>query len=191
MFMHRTCGRHAPAVSLGILTAIALTLTAQAAPTPDPFVLVAYSNRTGGAPLANGDYDGAAQAVQQSANSALADPQALETFERSKLNWSELPNPPHCVLLDWHRRLIRLRQAEPALHDGRLEGVKTHFDELARWFAMEREGITVACNLADQSQDIPLRTGQHLIVLASELGVKVLNGRVNLPPESVSILKLE
>jgi tetratricopeptide (TPR) repeat protein len=79
MFMHRTCGRHAPAVSLGILTAIALTLTAQAAPTPDPFVLVAYSNRTGGAPLANGDYDGAAQAVQQSANSALADPQALET----------------------------------------------------------------------------------------------------------------
>jgi hypothetical protein len=79
MFMHRNCGRHARAVSLGILTALGYTLTAQAAETATPFVLVAYSNRTGGADLTHGDYGGAAQAVQTRANTALLDPQALDT----------------------------------------------------------------------------------------------------------------
>ena len=69
-------------------------------------------------------------------------PQSDQTFECSKLDWSELPNPPHYKLLDWHQRLIRLRRAEPSLNDGRLEGVKTHFDELARWLVMERDAIT-------------------------------------------------
>ncbi len=122
---------------------------------------------------------------------AIPNPQARETFERSKLNWSELPNPPHCELLDWHRRLIRLRQAEPALHDGRLDCVRTRFDELARWLIMEREDITVACNLADHPQEIPLRNDKQRILLASDPNVNASSGKVNLPPESVAILKLE
>lgn len=122
---------------------------------------------------------------------AVPNPQAPETFERSKLNWSELRNPPHRELLDWHRRLIRLRQAEPALHDGRLDRVKTHFDELARWWVMEREGITVACNLAPQSQRVPLRSGEHRTLLASASDVRAQPEGVDLPPESVAIFGLE
>lgn len=78
MFIHRNTGRRAAAVSLGILTAAALAKLAQAE-TPDPFVLVAYSNRAGGQPLASGNYGNAAQAVQGEGNGALSDPQALDT----------------------------------------------------------------------------------------------------------------
>ena len=121
---------------------------------------------------------------------AVPNPQAPETFKRSKLNWSELPNPPHYQLLDWHQRLIRLRQAEALLTDGRLESVKTHFDEAARWLVMERGAISVACNLAESSQRISLRTGDHRTLLASDPDAQVLNDGVILPPDSVVILKL-
>lgn len=78
MFMHRNCGRHARAVSLGILTATLIS-TARAAQAPAPFVFVAYSNRTGGEGLISGDYGSAVQAVQQSTHAAPPDPQALDT----------------------------------------------------------------------------------------------------------------
>jgi hypothetical protein len=86
MFMHRNRGRHAQAVSLGILTAgIIATATANAnaaaaAEASDPFMFVAYSNRAGGAKLATGDYANAAQAVLgQAASMSASDPQALDT----------------------------------------------------------------------------------------------------------------
>jgi hypothetical protein len=88
MFMHRNRGRHAQAVSLGILTAgIIATATATATATAaaaaeasDPFMFVAYSNRAGGAKLATGDYANAAQAVLgQAASMSASDPQALDT----------------------------------------------------------------------------------------------------------------
>ncbi len=78
MFIHRNSGRRAAAVSLGILTVAAIAPVARAQ-TPDPFVLVAYSNRAGGEPLTSGNYGNAAQAVQSEGNGALADPQALDT----------------------------------------------------------------------------------------------------------------
>ena len=117
-------------------------------------------------------------------------PQARETFERSKLNWSELLQSPHQALLDWHQQLIRLRCAESSLNDGRLDGVKTNHDELARWLVVERDAISVACNFASHSQRIPLRVGTHSTLLASEPRVNAASGSVILPPESVAILKL-
>jgi maltooligosyltrehalose trehalohydrolase len=121
----------------------------------------------------------------------VPNPQLPATFERSKLNWAELPDAPHYQLLDWHQRLIRLRQSEPALKDGKLEGVKTHFDEPARWLVLERGDLTVAVNLANQPQSIPLRLGAHRILLASEPEVRDLNECVLLPAEAVAILKRE
>ena len=64
-------------------------------------------------------------------------------------------------LLAWHRELIRLRRATPALTDGRLDRVRVRFDEAARWLVMERGPLAVACNFAAQPQDVPLRHGQR------------------------------
>jgi maltooligosyltrehalose trehalohydrolase len=119
----------------------------------------------------------------------VPDPQARETFERSKLNWSELPREPHAGLLHWHRQLIQLRQREPALTDGRLDSVQTRFDESARWFVFERGPITVACNLANRPQRVPLRAGKRALLLASERAIQVDDSAVNLPPDAVAVMK--
>jgi hypothetical protein len=80
MFMHRNRGKHAQAVSLGILTTAIIVTAASAAESTDPFVFVAYSNRTGGEKLARGDYGNAAHAVLgQAPSAAMSDPQALDT----------------------------------------------------------------------------------------------------------------
>jgi maltooligosyltrehalose trehalohydrolase len=121
----------------------------------------------------------------------VPDPQAPETFQRSKLRWQELVHPPHAEILEWHRRLIRLRRAEPALSDGRLERVHTRWDEAARWFVLERGPISVACNLAPQPQPVPLRPGNHATLLSAPPGLTAVDGVVALPPDGVAVLKRE
>jgi maltooligosyltrehalose trehalohydrolase len=120
-----------------------------------------------------------------------ADPQARETFEKSKLNWSEIEREPHRELFEWHRQLIQLRRAESALNDGRMDCVKTRFDEVARWLILERGNISVVCNLANGSQQIPLQMKGKRILLASQSNVKIDKEGVILPPESVVIFKSE
>jgi len=45
----------------------------------------------------------------------IPDPQAPETFERSKLDWSERDQMPHAGMLALHRALLHLRRTHPAL----------------------------------------------------------------------------
>jgi maltooligosyltrehalose trehalohydrolase len=118
-----------------------------------------------------------------------ADPQARETFEKSKLNWPESAREPHREMFEWHRQLIRLRCAEPALNDGKMEALKIHFDEPARWLVMERGNIKVACNFENQSQRIPLSSSSPQILLASDRAAKISRDEALMPPESVAILK--
>ncbi|MGO4760592.1 DUF3459 domain-containing protein, partial [Streptomyces sp. 2MCAF27] len=49
----------------------------------------------------------------------VPDPQDPATRLRSCLDWTEPNREPHAELFDWHRRLIALRRAEPALADPR------------------------------------------------------------------------
>ena len=43
------------------------------------------------------------------------DPQAAETFKRSKLNWDLLHRVPHKTMFQFYQTLIKIRQAQPAL----------------------------------------------------------------------------
>ena len=118
-----------------------------------------------------------------------ADPQARETFEQSKLNWPEIARAPHAEILDWHKNLIRLRRNEPDLSDGRMERVLTRFDEARRWLVVERGAVSVACNLSDKSETVPIRAGNYHALLVSETDVKISSDKTLLPPESVAVLK--
>ena len=120
---------------------------------------------------------------------ATSDPQARETFERSKLNWTELVRAPHADLLDWHRQLIRLRRNEPALNDGWLETVRTRYDEQNKWFVIERGPVSMAFNLSDRLQHLPLQPGIYHLLIASDPAVEVVGGTLSMPPDSVVILK--
>lgn len=118
----------------------------------------------------------------------IPDPQAPDTFLRSKLRWDELSREPHAGLLEWHRQLIRLRQREPALLDDRLEAVQTRLDESARWLAVERGPFTVVCLLSERAQRVPVRAGAQALLLASDDSIQVANGGVIMPPDSVCVL---
>ena len=89
----------------------------------------------------------------------IPDPGSSESFQRSKLEWSERLREPHAELLEWHRQLIRLRRSEPEPRPGALENVNVRFDERARWLVLERGRISVACNFGPGPQVLPLRAG--------------------------------
>jgi maltooligosyltrehalose trehalohydrolase len=47
----------------------------------------------------------------------IPDPQSLETYQRSKLQWSECDDEPHAGVLRLYRELLRLRSTHPALRE--------------------------------------------------------------------------
>ncbi|HEY7530674.1 MAG TPA: malto-oligosyltrehalose trehalohydrolase, partial [Gemmatimonadota bacterium] len=65
----------------------------------------------------------------------VPDPQAEETFARSRIDPSRAGRPPHAGLLALHRELLRLRREEPALRPGAAAVVVTH-DGDAEWVAL-------------------------------------------------------
>lgn len=119
----------------------------------------------------------------------IPDPQAPDTYARSKPDWSELEREPHASLLEWHRSLIRLRRRLTALSDGRLDEVRVRVDEEARWLIMERGPVTVACNLSAAVQRIPLgKERPNHVILASDGPIKTIPGAIELPRDSVVLL---
>jgi maltooligosyltrehalose trehalohydrolase len=77
----------------------------------------------------------------------VPDPQAPDSFERSKLDWAELAKPDHAELLAWHRSLIALRRARPELRDGRMDRVGVDVDEEAGTLVLHRGPTTIAVEL--------------------------------------------
>ncbi|MEY1674999.1 malto-oligosyltrehalose trehalohydrolase [Gordonia sp. ABKF26] len=86
----------------------------------------------------------------------VPDPQDPATFERSKLDWTELDDPDHARMLDFYRTLIALRKAEAALHDPSFASVSVDFDEASGWFAMHRGNWSVVCVPGDEPVTVPL-----------------------------------
>src|SRR6478609_8236007 len=46
---------------------------------------------------------------------SIPDPESRETYERSKLKWSDLTNPSTTEMLNWYRKLIQLRRSTMCL----------------------------------------------------------------------------
>ena len=120
----------------------------------------------------------------------IPDPQAVSTFEQSRLDWAELDKDPHREFLDWYRQLIALRRAHWELSDARLERVRCQYDEDARWFVLYREGLAVACNLAATRQAVPLEAPPSGVLLSSAGGFVFSPGEIELEPESVAVVTL-
>jgi maltooligosyltrehalose trehalohydrolase len=118
----------------------------------------------------------------------IPDPQDPATFERSKLDWSELEREPHRSLLEWYRALIRLRAGTPELSDGKLARVQVAYDEMERWMLMDRGPISVAVNLGDQARMVALRAASRRLLIASDEQISLKAGGVELPPDSVAII---
>ncbi|MDT7771066.1 MAG: maltooligosyltrehalose trehalohydrolase [Mycobacterium sp.] len=95
----------------------------------------------------------------------IPDPQDPQTFQRSKLDWSELDTGDHARLLRVYHDLIALRRNETDLADPWLEHLIIDYDEDARWIVMSRGRLAVACNLGAEPVAVPF-TGE--LVLSSD-----------------------
>ena len=83
----------------------------------------------------------------------VPDPQDPETFERSKLDWSELTRAGTPRMLDVYRRLAALRRELPELTDPSFERTRCTADEDTRLFTMRRGGsLVVVVNFGDRAR---------------------------------------
>lgn len=115
----------------------------------------------------------------------IPDPQDPATFERSKLDWSELEDQRHADLLEWHKRLIDLRRHTPDLSDGRMDRVKVRYDEAARWIVVTRGAVEIAANLGPERALIPAVPEE--VLLTSVKAPAVTTDGIELEPESVVV----
>lgn len=123
--------------------------------------------------------------------SAVPDPQAPATFERSTLDWRELARGRHASLLDLYRRLIALRHTVPGLTDPRFSSTKVEVDEQARTLLISRgsgrDAAIVAINLGDDSCDLVVPQSYEVAV-ATASGATVSGGVVRLPRHAGALL---
>ncbi|WP_353068409.1 malto-oligosyltrehalose trehalohydrolase [Tunturibacter empetritectus] len=120
----------------------------------------------------------------------IPDPENVETFLRSKLNWEEVHEGRHAEMLDWYRRLIELRRGSVALNDGAVGHVKAVFDEERRWLVFERGAVMLMCNLGAEKVELP-HSRRAQLLLASKAEVVVKGDSVELPGDSAAILSSE
>jgi maltooligosyltrehalose trehalohydrolase len=115
----------------------------------------------------------------------IPDPQDPETFQRSKLDWSEADNGEHVRLLTLYRELISLRRAETDLADPWLDDLLIDYDEEAHWIVMCRGRLAVACNLGAAAARVPIAGDVVLAWGTPTVGDSV----TELPGHSFAILR--
>ena len=119
--------------------------------------------------------------------SQVPDPQDPQTFQMSKLDWSETEQGRHAVLLQVYRELAELRRRTPELTDPDMTATRCEYDEDARWFVMRRGDVAVALNLGDQEAVVDLGA-KHELRWATPSSAVVDRGRVTLPAHAGAVL---
>jgi len=120
----------------------------------------------------------------------VPDPEARETFERSKLNWEEAREGRHAEMREWYRKLIHFRRRSASLNDGDRGHTQVRFSEERRWLAMDRGGVQVLANLGDEDASFDVPEGFR-VALASRDGVGVDGGTILLPAKTLAVLSRE
>jgi maltooligosyltrehalose trehalohydrolase len=116
----------------------------------------------------------------------VPDPQDVETFQRSKLDWREPGDGSHAELLALYRELARLRREVPELTDPRFAHLTGSFDDDARWFRLDRAGVSVLANFGAASVTLPV--GGAVLLSTSEES-EVAESETTLAGHSAVILR--
>jgi maltooligosyltrehalose trehalohydrolase len=86
----------------------------------------------------------------------VPDCQDSATFERSKLDWSELSGGRHARLLAVYRQLAELRRTWPQLTDPAFSNVTATADDTTRLFTLRRRDLVIAVNFGTDAVTVPL-----------------------------------
>ena len=120
----------------------------------------------------------------------IPNPEKVDTFRDSKLNWDEVHEGRHAEMLDWITRLIHLRRSSPSLNDGDTGHTKVSFSEEGRWLAVRRGKVHVFCNLGEQAHAFA-DPGSCEMVLMSDPAIERTDGKVIVPADAVAIFSGE
>jgi maltooligosyltrehalose trehalohydrolase len=101
----------------------------------------------------------------------VPNPQELETFNRSKLNWTELSDPLHAELFDWYRRLIRLRKDKLAGPLGTTSRGRAavKFDAGGGWLTFIHGSVLCVFNFAAGAQRVRMPSGEWDLAMRSDM----------------------
>ncbi len=114
----------------------------------------------------------------------VPDPQDVETFHRSRLDWDELATGRHAVVLDCYRRLGRLRRELPQLTDPSFSSVECSVE--GRLLTMRRGDLLVVVNTGDDA--VTLETGEREILFETPSGVSLEAGLLSVPAHAGTLL---
>ena len=117
----------------------------------------------------------------------VPDPEAEETFARSKMDWHEVHEGKHAEMFQWVKDLIRYRRSCMDLNDGDFGHTIVNCSENGKVLTMQRGAVRVIMNLGDPLTQ-PLHPGEGL-KLASATGIVVKGEQVQLPHMSLAILQ--
>jgi maltooligosyltrehalose trehalohydrolase len=116
----------------------------------------------------------------------VPDPQAPETFERSRLRWDERVQAPHAEMFLFYRALLRLRREHPDLGGAGKERPTVTVDEARRVLVVRRGTVRIACNFSSERVELESSTAATAL-LASDAATTVADGTVTLTKESVLV----
>jgi maltooligosyltrehalose trehalohydrolase len=116
----------------------------------------------------------------------VPDPQDPATFERSRLDWSELEDFRHSRMLETYQRLAELRRTIPELTDPLLASVAATADDETRVFRLRRGSVEIVVNFGDETQDVET-PAELLFTTSDELGTTPTG--LTLPPHAGVLLR--
>ncbi|MDQ4037534.1 MAG: malto-oligosyltrehalose trehalohydrolase [Actinomycetota bacterium] len=118
----------------------------------------------------------------------VPDPQDLATFDRSRLQWSELASPAHAQMLEWYRALLALRRHHPGLRCGPLDDVTVDYDADQQWLILRRAaaGLSVGINLGAEAR--VLRLSGEVLLSSAPVVERLGAGLLVLTADSVVIV---
>ena len=121
--------------------------------------------------------------------SQIPDPEAPETFERSKLDWNETHEGEHGEMFEWVKSLIHLRRTCVDLNDGDFHHLQVNCTADEQGLIMQRGSMRVLLQLGEEAMEVPLLEDES-VSLASRPEIKAENGRVRLPKMSLAVLSV-
>jgi maltooligosyltrehalose trehalohydrolase len=118
--------------------------------------------------------------------SEVPDPQDPATFERSRLDWSELDKGEHLAVLQWYRALIDLRRHHPDLADPDRTRHRVVLDAATGGLELHRGGLVIAALLGSEPAVVDIAGGR--LLAASSPRVSYREGQLRLPPDGLAVL---
>ncbi len=118
---------------------------------------------------------------------SVPDPQEPATFERSKLDWSELGRGRHAQVLEAYRQLAELRRTQPALSDPSFASISCTVDETARVFTMRRRDLLVVVNFGSRIQTVDVGSASE-VLFETPSGVTLAGSTLTLPAHAGALL---